>query len=261
MRSEFSLFPKLPLEIQIRIWEMTTQQGRVVVVRGSTGNGLISSTIPKIFHVCHTSRLVGLKYYPLSFQGIEISDASGSLSAGVLFNFDHDTLFFREGWNERIDGPWSCFNQLSSLLNPEDVHKVQAIGFDLRARICSSRTVQNHFPLLKHWIGLKTMYLGMPSSEGGDPTGEIDLRPLNIRPSSSDCRYFLEEYNRLGGAFKVDMPQHYPPHRVPQGARWETGHATEVENVMMAVSHQFELRGWTRDGFCLKAEAVRIVEL
>jgi hypothetical protein len=114
-----------------------------------------------------------LKYYPLSFQGIEESDVSGSLSAGVLFNFDRDTLFFKEGWNERIDGAWSCFNQLSSLLGPEDVHKVQAIGFDLRARICSSRIVRNHFPLLEHWIGLKTMYLGMPSSEGGDPTGEI----------------------------------------------------------------------------------------
>jgi hypothetical protein len=51
----------------------------------------------------------------------------------------------------------------------------------------------------------------------------FELRPLNIRPGSSDCKYFLEEYNRLGGAFKVDMPQHYSPHRVPQGARWEIG--------------------------------------
>jgi hypothetical protein len=240
---------------------MTTEQGRVVAVRSSAGNGLRSSTIPNIFHVCHTSRLVGLKYYPLSFQGIEESDASGSLSVGAFFNFDRDTLFFKEGWNERIDGPWSCFNQLSSLLNPEDVHKVQAIGFDLRARICSSRAVGNHFPLLEHWIGLKTMYLGMPSSEGGDPTSEIELRQLNTKPSSSECKYFLEENNRVGGAFKVDMPQNYAPHRVPQGARWETGYATEVENVMMAVSHQFQLKGWTRDGFSPKIAAVRIVDL
>jgi hypothetical protein len=204
---------------------------------------------------------VGLKYYPLSFQSIEQPDGSGSISEGVYFNFDHDTLFFRQGWNERVAGPWSCFNQLSSLLNPEDVHKVKAIGFDLRARICSYGTVQNHFPLLEHWIGLKTMYLGMPSSEGGDPTSEIELRPLNTRPSSSDYKYFLEEYNRLGGPFKVDMPQHYSTHRVPQGARWETGHATEVENVMMAVSQQFQLRGWTHDGVCPKVAAVRIEEL
>jgi hypothetical protein len=103
------------------------------------------------------------------------------------------------------------------------------------------------------------MYFAMSSpQERGDPSCEIELRPLNTRFTSSDCKYILGEYDGLKSAFRgIRRPN--IGRRVPMNP--ETRYATQVENVITGITRQFQFRGWSLEGFCPKIVAVRIAEL
>ena len=105
----FPFFSKLPQELRMRIWEMTTEDGRIVAVRSVTGDGLRSS-VPPILHVYSESRAGGLKQYALRFSAIKypFSEDTSTIPARVYFNFDRDTLYFRENWHEGVYGVWCC---------------------------------------------------------------------------------------------------------------------------------------------------------
>jgi len=185
----FPFFPKLPPEIRARIWEMITEDGRTVVVCSRTGGGLRSS-VPPLLQVCSESRAVGLKHYALCFSGLEKPNSANTVPPRVYFNFDRDTLFFREDWNEGVDGPWSCISQFHSLINKEDLQKVKAVGFDLNAKICSSRSYSSHTPNFFGWSGLEVLYLGLEKPQL-HPNSRIELHELQIKDYST----FMQQYN------------------------------------------------------------------
>ncbi|KAK0113468.1 hypothetical protein ONS96_014332 [Cadophora gregata f. sp. sojae] len=82
---KFALFPKLPAELRVRIWKLASNETRNVDIwvrnihvgiwnspyAGTptwSPYALYSSTkAPSILHVCHESRVEGLKYYVLDF--------------------------------------------------------------------------------------------------------------------------------------------------------------------------------------------------
>ncbi|KAK1758995.1 hypothetical protein QBC47DRAFT_370853 [Echria macrotheca] len=70
--SEFHLFPRLPSEIQLMIWECASAVERIVPILPGLGHlsPITHQTlrVPPILHACANSRQVGLKYYNLSFH-------------------------------------------------------------------------------------------------------------------------------------------------------------------------------------------------
>jgi hypothetical protein len=185
---DFPLFSKLPQEIRLIIWEMTTEEGRIVAVRSVTRGGL-RSPVPPILHVCSESRAVGLKQYALCFSALPESFWEEVAPARVYFNFDRDTLYFRKDWNYGVDGACCCIFYLSKLI--EDLRKVKAVGFDLNAKICSSRSSSNHKPNFALWTGLTALYLGLEEPRL-NPESQIGFRELQ----SKDYSAFMREYRR-----------------------------------------------------------------
>jgi hypothetical protein len=158
---KFIYFVKLPNEVQNRIWEMLAEEPRIVAINTKTNSGLWSS-IPPILHVCSESRSVGLKHYTLTLESqthlraetpkIEIN----VLPPRVYFNFERDTLYFRENWNKDVEGAWCCLSHFANLVNKGDLQRVKRVGLDVNARICSDW----HLPKFASWDALEILYLG-----------------------------------------------------------------------------------------------------
>ncbi|KAE8454275.1 hypothetical protein EG329_005200 [Mollisiaceae sp. DMI_Dod_QoI] len=198
---DLSLFRTLPLEMRTRIWEMVAQEERVVSVHTIKTGGLRAQA-PAILHVCSESRAVGLKHYCLSFNfdgswemienAARWSTRNSSYFSRVYFNFDHDILYFAEGWNENVDGEWSCMNHLKRLLDLDDMWRVERIGFDLVTSICCPRASPDegpHGPYLAPWKGLKKLYLGL-KDPGLDPNERVVSKELEVEHQEE----FLQQY-------------------------------------------------------------------
>jgi hypothetical protein len=96
---EFNLFPKLPPELQIMIWEIAASSPRVLKITGeklhptewtrTVAQYTINSLhqIPPILHVTSASRQVALKLYTPAF--------SWNLGHPVYFNFARDVLHYK----------------------------------------------------------------------------------------------------------------------------------------------------------------------
>lgn len=187
---------------------MASEDGRIVVVHSVTANGLRSS-VPPILHACSESRAVGLKNYSLCFSALdyppepdysetnepdwepEVFSTKVLIPARVYFNFDRNTLYFRDDWNEGVEGAWCCLYHIEMIINKEDLQSVRAVGFDLNARICSSRSPMNHSPCFGQWTGLKTVYLGLEKPRLSSES-QIQFRELH----SNDYAEFLREHRR-----------------------------------------------------------------
>jgi hypothetical protein len=113
---------------------------------------------------------VALKHYTLAFASQPMTnweDASPEidnvqeivLPPRVYFNFERDTLYFREDWKRGVQGSWSCIMQFIDLLNESDLKRVKRVGFDVNARACSLRS-SGYYPILAGWDSLETLYLG-----------------------------------------------------------------------------------------------------
>jgi hypothetical protein len=93
----FTLFPKLPLELRLKIWAYTMEP-RIVTIYSQRlydeANGSRTSRamwwnspdpVPTILHICHKSREEALKYYQRLFK-------PSDRQAIIYFNFSKDTL-------------------------------------------------------------------------------------------------------------------------------------------------------------------------
>jgi hypothetical protein len=120
---------------------------------------------------------VALKHYTLAFasQPIPIWDAPSLefgkvqeivLPARVYFNFERDTLHFREDWNRGVQGAWSCIMQFGDLVKESDLKRVKGVGFDVNARVYSLKS-SGHYPILVGWDSLETLYLGFEGVKMG----------------------------------------------------------------------------------------------
>lgn len=144
-QNAFPQFSRLPKELQLRIWEMTTEEPRIVIIRSSccpSGRGIWSPTpVPAALHVCAESRAVALKTYKLSFSVSSqnrllwplwhSNREERSFPAQVYFNFARDVLYFRSG------GPYKGlrhFNEFMAACLPADRQRVQAVGLDIVAK-------------------------------------------------------------------------------------------------------------------------------
>ncbi|CZR61303.1 uncharacterized protein PAC_11199 [Phialocephala subalpina] len=199
-------FDKIPFELRNSIWELaSTIEGRVVSVHTVTDGGL-RAQVPPLLHVCRESRAVAMKHYTLSFGGLSYGYLSkvpksdnwedlrfqivNKLPPRVYFNFDRDILYFRGNWNKDVEGEWGCFSQFPRLIDKADLDRVQKLGFQLNARMCSGGADPGHGLQLRGWTqGPKDLYFGLEDAGLGS-SHFIKFTELEYRRQ----RAFLEEY-------------------------------------------------------------------
>jgi len=175
-KGDFKYFVNLPWEIQNRVWEMMAEEPRIVAVNTETNSGLRSS------------RAVGLKSYTLAIESKQAAQPPR-----VYFNFERDTLYFRENWNKDVAGAWSCISRLANLVNEGDLKRVKRVGLDVNARVCSLKTSGEscHFPNFAYWDALETMYLGY---EGARLGTDCPIRFGELE--SKDYENFIQKYKK-----------------------------------------------------------------
>ena len=124
---EFTLYNRLPTELQFKIWEATLPGPRVVEIKG--GEPLSSECkAPSTLYVCRQSRLVASKFYVPSF-------AFGHQVPRTYFDFNIDTLYLRLH-TDLFDGLNSIGIFIDSLwdMNPANgVRQVQTLAISLNS--------------------------------------------------------------------------------------------------------------------------------
>lgn len=147
----FTMFPKLPMEVQSRIWELSLEENRIVKVRFSdrprSSKHDFISTVPTVLQICQGSRQEGLRHYKLDLV------TRHSLNK-AYFNFNTDILYI--DWYE-YDIEDERVNKFASLLKKENRNKLrrilthscstydEAISPERSPSVC-------RFPELEEWI-------------------------------------------------------------------------------------------------------------
>jgi hypothetical protein len=92
---EFKLFPYLPLELRIIVWQFASQEKRVITIKNSSQTTREedlkathdAKTVPSILHTCQESRVICQNYYRLRLCAISHQNP-------IYFSYDHDVLHF-----------------------------------------------------------------------------------------------------------------------------------------------------------------------
>jgi hypothetical protein len=96
---EFNLFPKLPQELQDRIWMFVSHHERAVEVlfcyKYKVEKHLFVSDIAAVLHTCHASRLEALRCYT--------NLATKNSLNGCYINFKSDYLYICENFNHQSE--------------------------------------------------------------------------------------------------------------------------------------------------------------
>lgn len=132
----FHLFSTLPQEIRLKIWDMATEEQRIVKLKRmalSIFGGLTYSTPhPPVLQACAESREVGLKRYTLAFgRPLKCdSDPPRQHSARIHFNFDNDFLYYfsKRG---KPDYWTASTGRCGRRIDAKDIERVRFLGYDL----------------------------------------------------------------------------------------------------------------------------------
>ena len=216
---QFHLFSKLPKELRLKVWEMVTEEQRVVSiainklglprlasskspasklgpeVEKHRWSELTSSTAPpSLLSVCVESREVGLEKYTLAFGCRAGGWWSSQRHPGrIFFNFNHDILYLQRN-GRRTDYSWDykgkapvIGTRLYGPLDPNDKKRVQFLCFDLglKANITSLNWLN-----IQQWPALKCLYLGLqePRLDLDRAVGFIPLKEKRHKAFVEACR-------------------------------------------------------------------------
>jgi hypothetical protein len=96
---EFHLFPQLPKELRLEIWNIIIGEPRRVHIEGKKRRVLhrrvveswhSDQRIPSLLHICSESRFLGLSYYTPYFT-------TETCSKAIYLNLQHDAICFPDG--------------------------------------------------------------------------------------------------------------------------------------------------------------------
>ncbi|KXH30884.1 hypothetical protein CSIM01_01478 [Colletotrichum simmondsii] len=135
--TQFHLFPRLPVELRLKIWNLNLPPPRVVPIRCGakslsfashaqsprpSSSGCTSYTaVPTNLHACHESRLEALKSYHLSF-GMTRNPGQ------IFFDKAHDVLYF--GARDGYMASEAQFRTVMALCDPEDISQVRRLAIN-----------------------------------------------------------------------------------------------------------------------------------
>jgi hypothetical protein len=180
-RDTFTLFPKLPPELRIKVWGFALPEPRVVEIDGWRIDkwpyiSKRSRKAPSLLQVNAESRSLAMISYKLSFGNVD--------GGPTYFDFEKDTLYLRSFLPK-----W-----LSSPLN-EDFTKVQnlAIWFDLYSHVAYLEHRLEHFKNLKNVTVNTDKYIRVPDGS----TFETISAVIEVHK-----RQTQENFDRLWAAFQ-----------------------------------------------------------
>jgi hypothetical protein len=119
-KPKFTLFPKLPVELRIKIWK-ESYEPRIIELRTtenwrSTRYDFVIPKFPAALHVNKEARLEALKDYKMSFKHRQCRRS-------ILFNFSLDTLHIRDCSLSHYSS-WRVSNTIQTLPDKEKVQKL-----------------------------------------------------------------------------------------------------------------------------------------
>ncbi|KAH6717012.1 hypothetical protein BKA61DRAFT_733216 [Leptodontidium sp. MPI-SDFR-AT-0119] len=112
----FTLFPKLPTEIRIMIWDLTLEARTVEIQWTETCGFFTRVPPPKALRVCRDSRDAVKSKYPLCFGNVIYPPS-------ITFNFSLDTLYVDQDFQHQ------ALHFLASL-STEEISKIQYLAVD-----------------------------------------------------------------------------------------------------------------------------------
>lgn len=142
--AEFWFFPMLPLEVQFKIWELSLDENRIVMVRFCHQPHVLKhdfvSVTPAILHVNQSARKKGLRYYNLSLltqrsstMHISISIETFFCSAryGIEMGLPITIPFYKTSRSDTRSAV--CLSRMSSL---QIFHEIQVLFSSLISKNC-----------------------------------------------------------------------------------------------------------------------------
>jgi hypothetical protein len=122
-KPKFTLFPKLPIELRLRIWK-ESYEPRIIELRTvrfwrshpSKRYDFVIPKFPAILHANKEAQLESLKDYKMSFKHRQCRRP-------ILFNFSIDTLHIRD-YIDNCDNWWQISNTIQILPDRERVQKL-----------------------------------------------------------------------------------------------------------------------------------------
>jgi hypothetical protein len=196
----FPLFAKLPLELQLKIWKMTTEEHRLVLIRIAKDEEGCSSfdsptPIPAALHVCSESRQVAQKTYKLCF-----GSGTDDLKPTIYFSFSQDTLYIR---GDPSKGP-SPFQSHASVfgmsIKEEQRNQVKSLAVDINTA-CPRTAFRN--VNIQQWKGLRDVRLCVEEPRL-DLESNLEFRDLEEKEHWA----FVNDYSRTTSAWLVPKSLH-----------------------------------------------------
>ncbi|KFY00712.1 hypothetical protein O988_03141 [Pseudogymnoascus sp. VKM F-3808] len=156
----FTLFPLLPPELRLKIWQIALSIPRLVVISSTTN--VVSDRytdaifvdnppLPLCFLACRESRDAALQRYKKCYA----TDTLESLM--FYFNFEHDQ-FLLGG-----PDPYISINYLTTVALPNNAHKVRYLHITLGNLVFSGGS-HAWEPLRERFTGLKELIISFPSA-------------------------------------------------------------------------------------------------
>jgi hypothetical protein len=158
-KPRFTLFPKLPIELRLKIWK-ESYEPRIIELRFAQKWNMcrydfIIPKFPPVLHVNKEARLESLKYYKFSFK-------HRHCRRPVLFNFSIDTLHIRD----YTPGDQSLLGRQNTMRILPDKEKVQKLSVTSGAfRISSSGGGIPSAPVILLFPALKEVTVCSPITE------------------------------------------------------------------------------------------------
>ena len=109
----FQLFPRLPTELRLLIWEFARPEGRIIKMRVRRNRNLYSrAPVPNLLHTNQESRKLALKWYELTFE------------AQIYFDWSVDAIWMK-------DKDLYCNNGAYVIIKEEDASKVRRCVYEI----------------------------------------------------------------------------------------------------------------------------------
>ncbi|KAH8593015.1 hypothetical protein B0O99DRAFT_689228 [Bisporella sp. PMI_857] len=207
---DFCLFPRLPIELRLSIWQLAAEEGRVIEVRECIGAWMpclkAENPTPSLLHVCREARAEGMKRYRLIVADSSISERGiwdyYALARNerikrtppfrAYMNFSCDTLLLSESHVNDVQILWHLL-ELASFGN----ENTTIIAEHLRHLAVGPQALQSFLLYEKRF--------GSFSNNGLYWTSHFDaLQTISFIPFDNCCGLLLREHAAISQLLDVD---------------------------------------------------------
>lgn len=216
----FTPFPRLPIELRLKIWDLARPEGRFLILETSkTGDGIYSkSTVPAMLHVNFEARVVALQWYMLAF-------ATWEGPGRTFFDFETDGLWckYTPHWRGAPGSEhreiWT--NDTHKLIFEVEKRKIERVVWEVGTRHGNLDMLWNPFGgILRHFPKVQVIML-FGRNRDTSQTGVVLASSIGWHENQRDYR--------LPSILGIDRGKQIPygPTPVARFAEW----ATSMESV------------------------------